>query len=45
MVHADSLICGLEKVIWPSQGIHLARSSQHCRNKILKETKAYNAVL
>ena len=41
MAYADWLISGLEKVILPSQEIHLARSCKHCTNKILKETKAY----
>ena len=52
MTHADWLISGLEKVvilpaheiILPSQEIHLARSCEHCTNKILKEIKTYYAV-
>ena len=43
MTHADWLI-GLEKVILPSQEIHLALSCKHCTNKILKEIKTYYAV-
>ena len=44
MTHADWLISGLEKVILPSQEIRLARSCEHCTNKILKEIKTYYAV-
>ena len=44
MTHADWFISGLEKVILPSQEIHLARSCEHCTNKILKEIKTYYAV-
>ena len=42
-MHADWLISDLEKVILPSQEIHLARSRKHL-NKILKEIKTYYAV-
>ena len=38
MAHADWLITGLEKVILPSQEIHLTRSCKHCKNKILTVT-------
>ena len=44
MTHADLLISGLEKVILPSQEIHLARSCKHYTNKILKEIKTYYTV-
>ena len=44
MTHADWLVSGLEKVILPSQEIHLARSCKHCTNKILMEIKTYHAV-
>ena len=39
MTHADWLISGLEKVILPSEEIHLALSCKHCSNKILKKLK------
>ena len=44
MAHADWLIRCLEKVILPSQEIHLARSCKRCTNELLKKTKAYYAV-
>ena len=39
MTHADWLISGLEKVILPSEEIHLALSCKHCSNKILNKLK------
>ena len=35
--------CPFKKFTLPAQEIHLARSWKHCTNKILKETKVYNA--